>query len=113
MSLYYVSLGQVSNPQDLNQALDVLQEQLGGQEKGKYQLNGNSYVNGGIISQYIPSLSRGTTPVSVVIDTADFPPSACNSPTTDNLSASGFHVKATTTLATANANVGGNYTIQY
>ncbi len=97
----------------LNKVEAVLSRPSGDTETGKYQLNGNSYVNGGIISEYHSSISRSATPVSVVIDTADYSPSVCNTPTVDNISSSGFHVKTTSTAINANCNVGGNTTIHF
>ena len=114
MALYTVTFGQVSSPTDLNQVVNVLQQPSGGQEKGKYWLAGGSYAVNAVISTYMPSLSRNTVPVSVSADTADFSPTSCNAPTTDHLSANGFHVWTNSTaITTNNLNVAGNWTIQY
>ncbi len=97
----------------LNKVEAVLSRPSGDTETGKYQLNGNSYVSGGIISEYHSSISRSATPTSVTIDTADYSPSVCSTPVTDNISSNGFHIKTTTTAITANANVGGNTVIHF
>lgn len=86
----------------------------GGQEKGKYFLEGNFYVSGAYCTCFIPSLSRGSTPISLSIDTADnAPTSHLNAPSNDHLTASGFHIYSTSTAISANEYCGGNYTISY
>lgn len=86
----------------------------GGQEKGKYWLEGNSYASGADITYYLSSQSRNATPVSVSIDTADrVPTTNLNAPAAANLTASGFHISASTTATSLNEFCGGNYTIQF
>lgn len=86
----------------------------GGQEKGKYWLEGSGYVSGADITMFMPSQSRNATPVSVTIDTADQAPSShLNAPSTASLTSGGFHISASVTAVTPNEFCGGNYTIQY
>jgi len=114
MPLNTVTTGNTILAADINQVVNVLQRASGQTEVGKYMLEGNFYVSGAFVSVYIPSLSRGATPVSLVIDTADNAPSAnLNAPSTDHLTASGFHVFSTSTAISANQFCAGNYTIQY
>lgn len=98
----------------LNNIENVFEQPSGGTETGKYFLLGGAYTTGANVSQYMQSLSRTTVPVSVSIDTADQAPTAgANSPTTDNLSANGFHVLFTATGANVASRCGGNFTLQY
>lgn len=114
MALYTVSTGQTIQAQDVDQLVNVLQQPGSSQEKGKYMLEGNAYVSGAYFSLYMPSLSRNTSPVSVSIDTADNAPTALlNAPSTDHLTANGFHIFSNTTGISSNQFCAGNYTIQY
>lgn len=114
MALSTVITGGQINAGDINQLVNVLQQPSSGQEKGKYWLQGGAYATGANVSQYIPSISRGAAPVSVTIDTADqIPTAAAGTPTTDNLTANGFHVLFVSTGPNIASRCGGNYTIQY
>lgn len=85
-----------------------------GTETGKYFLQGGGNGSGWVVSNYLPSRSRGATPVSVSIDTADQAPAAnAGTPSASNLTASGFQVSFSCTGATNTARAGGNYTINY
>jgi len=114
MPLNTVTTGNTILAADINQVVNVLQRAAGQTEVGKYMLEGNAYASGAYISSYMPSLSRGATPVSVMIDTADNAPTALlNAPSTDHLTANGFHVFANTSGISLNQFCAGNYTIQY
>lgn len=114
MSLSTVSNGAVINHSDVAQIVNVLQQPSGGQEARKYILEGNCYVANGYISNYVTSLSRGSTPVSVSIDQADITKSSfMNAPQTAHLTSGGFQCYAQFTSANADGVVAGNYTIQF
>lgn len=113
MALNTVTTGNTILAADVNQLVNVLQRSSGQTETGKYFLTAPSYVTSASIGAYVGSLSRGTTPVSVTIDTVDQAPSNMNSPSTDHLTANGFHVFASSTGINPACNAGGNYTIQY
>lgn len=116
MALYTVSGGNVIQSADIDQLVNVLQQPSGGQEKGKYFMAGPVYANGAVVAEYVGSLSRGATPISVTIDEADLAHTGGMNatPTTAQLTASGFQVfSVTTTGPNVNARAGGNYTIQY
>jgi hypothetical protein len=92
----------------------VFEQPSGGTETGKYWLQGGAYTTGANVSQYMQSLSRTTVPVSVSIDTADqAPTAAAATPTTDNLTANGFHILFVSTGANVASRTGGNWTLQY
>lgn len=97
------------------QASDMYQlaQPSGGQEHGKYWLANAAYASGAILSQYMQSESKGSTPVSVSIDTADHAASGVGAPGTANLSQYGFQVYAAATAANLAPNVAGNSTIQF
>lgn len=115
MSLNLVTTGNTVLAADINQLVNVLQRSAGQTETGKYYIIGQSYASGGNASQYIPSLSRGSTPVSVTIDEADegHVAGGCNAALTSHLTANGFLVDSSGTGTTLSWQVGGNYTIQY
>jgi hypothetical protein len=115
MALYTVSTGNTIQAQDVNQVVNVLQRASGQQEIGKYFLAGPTYANGALVSQYMSSISRNTTPVSVSIDTADQAPAGgmSTTPNTGNLTANGFQVWTLTTTTNLNSRAAGNMTIQY
>ena len=114
MSITYVANGATSSNTDLNQAVNVLQQPSGGQDAGHYYLAGAGYTNGAMDMTYVPSQSRGVTPVSVSIDTSDNSGSGyLAAPATNFLKSYGFQIYANTNGAQSNAQVGGKYTIQY
>lgn len=113
MSLNTVTTGNTVLAADINQLVNVLQRAASQTEGGKHILNGWSNASGDTIGQYMQSISRGSTPSSVTIDTSDYSATNLNAPTTANLTANGFFIKATSTGATTSAFVGGNFTIQY
>lgn len=116
MSLTTVVSGNVIQAGDINQLVNVLKQPSGGTETGKYFMAGPVYANGAVVAEYVGSLSRGSVPVSVAVDTADQAPTGgmSGSVSTAQLSASGFQVfSLTTTGPNVNARCGGNYTISY
>ena len=112
-----VTFGQISDPSQLNQVIDILQRRSGQQEVGKYFLAGSVYANGAIISLYMPTISRNATPASVSTDVADQAPTGGmtgSGVATGNLTANGFQIYSlTTTGPNVNARAGGNWTVQY
>lgn len=110
---YQVGTGQTINAADINQLAVVLQRPSGSQESGKYFLVDSSYATGATVGDYVGSISRGATPVSVTIDTLDVAPSNCNTPTTDHLTSNGFRVSTTSTGIATSVQVAGGYTISY
>lgn len=114
MSLYTVDFDQVSQPEDLNQIVDVLQQPPGGQETGGYFIGGACYAANGYISTWISTLSRFSTPVSVAINTnVQNPTGNIGSPTAARLNANGFQVYAQFSAASLNGYCGGGYTVQF
>ena len=113
MSLYTVSSGQVINAADVNQLVNVLQAGAGVQEVGGYYLNGWGNAANDQIGAWVPSRSRGSTPVSVSTDTSVQAATNCGSVSTNALTSNGFHASTLTTGASTACYVGGQYTIQY
>lgn len=113
MALYTVSSGNTINAADINQMVNILQQQSGGQEVGKYHLMFNSYTNGAQGQCWIPTLSRNSAPVSVTIDTTDQAPQNCGAPNTNLLKSSGFQIYAASNGQWLTCNTGGNFTVQY
>lgn len=116
MSLYQVSTGQTINAADVNQLVDELEQQSGGQELGKYFLAGGIYANIATVSNYIPSRSRYSTPVSIQVDDADQGHTGGFNgvPIASNLTTAGFQIYCNnTTGPNTNGRAGGNYTIQF
>src|SRR5258708_551956 len=111
--VYQVVTGVFVNASDINQLARVLQRQSGDQETGKYYLTGSSHAIGAALGALVPSISRGSTPASVSIDTSDQAPSNCGAPATDHLTSSGFRVSTTSTAVATSVQVAGNYTIAY
>ena len=115
-NLYQVVLNQNIEPQDVNQLVVIDQQPSGGTETGHYFLAGSVYANGALVSCYIPSRSRGSTPVSVTIDETDqVHTGGINAtPSTGALTSGGFQVYSlSTTGPNVNARAGGLYTLQY
>ncbi len=113
MTLNVVTTGNTVLAADINQLVNVLQQQSGSTEVGKYYLAGWGGTTGDKIMCCITSLSRNSTPVSVTIDTAIVSPTNVTSPITTHLTSCGFAIETTTTGATVNGGCGGNYTLQY
>lgn len=114
MALSLISNGTLSDASNINQVIYILQRQATQQETGKYFLQGQGYTSLANFGNYIPSLSRTSTPSGVTIDTADQSPTAgTNSPGAQNLTANGFLVFFTTGGAVSSARAGGNTTIQF
>lgn len=113
MALYTVTTGNTVLAADVNQMVNVLQRAASQTETGGYFLTFNAYTSACYGGTWINSLSRVSVPASVSIDTSVQAPAGCNSPSTNNVTANGFHVYAGTSASTINANVGGLYTLQY
>ena len=113
MALYTVSSGNTINATDINQLVNVLMQPSGGQEIGAYYLDGWASGSGQEIGDWVSTLSRGATPVSVSIDTSIASPYNINSPSTNSLNSNGFHVYATSNGSSSKCYVGGKYTLQY
>jgi len=113
MSLTAVASGAVINHGDVNQLINVLQQPSGGQEAGHYKLEFSAYTANAVISCNILTLSRGSTPVSLSVDTADDAAVNIGAPSTTHLTSGGARIKATATAAGNIAHEGGNYTMQY
>lgn len=98
------------------QASDLYQlaRPSGGQETGKWHLATTIVANNDVVALYMPSQSRGQTPVSVSIDTADQAPvGGLGTMQTTDLTSSGFLIFCINGTASGNANAGGNYTISF
>lgn len=91
---------------------DISQREATQTEVGRYFLAGWSSGAAQNISWYYPSLSRGTSLVSVSIDQSDQGAVTCNAPTTAHLTSSGFQVYTQST-GSGNPAVGGQVTLQY
>lgn len=114
MSLHTVSTGGTINAVDVNQMVNVLQQPSGGSESGKWFIESGGYQNGWTCAIYMPTLSRGSVPVSVSIDTADQSPTqSAGSPSTQNLTASGFQIIYSVSTLTNTSRCGGNWTVNY
>jgi len=113
MALYLVTPRSTILAADANQLINILQQPSGGQEIGKYQCQGNSYISGGFISYFAQSLSRVSVPVSATLDTTDQAPTNVNTPTTPGFTSGGFRIHETTTGITASGKAGGGYVLQY
>lgn len=114
MALNTVTTGNTILAADINQLVNVLQRASGQTQTGKYWLAGSGYATNANFANYLPSLSRITTPVSVTIDEADQAHSNCNAAVTGALTANGFYVDTSAAGGAQLAlNVAGNYTIQY
>lgn len=114
MSLTLIANGVLSDASQVDQIIYVLQRQSGQAEAGKYFLQGQGYTSLANFGNYMPSLSRTSTPSGVTIDTADQAPTGgANTPGAQNLTSSGFLVFFTTGGTASAAKCGGNYTIAY
>src|SRR5579859_1243516 len=92
------------------QASDLygLAQPSGGTEAGSFELIGWGGAVGDNISCYLPSRSRGSTPVSVTVSTSytDSPVNIATPVTVGHLDANGVAIWSTTTGATVFAHVG-------
>ena len=113
MSLYTVSTGNTIAAADIDQLVNVLQEQSGATETGGDFLTFAAYANSAVNGTWINSLSRVSVPVSVSINTAVNSPSNCTSPSTDHVTANGFHIYSFSSGTFTSCNVGGVYTLQF
>ncbi len=112
-ALYTVRNGMTIQVNDLNQVINVLQRAAGGIEIGTYFLEMSCYTSGCLVSDYRSTMSTGTTPVSITIDTSTQSPVAMGSPNVSKLSWAGFQVWGTSTAANGNARCGGRWIVQY
>lgn len=98
----------------LNNLENVLAQPSGGTESGSYFLQGNGTVVGAVVSSWITTLSRVSTPVSVSIDTTRVAPTTgANTPAAPILYPGGFQVMFTLNSSSNTARCGGNYTVQF
>lgn len=91
----------------------VFVQPSGGTETGTYWVEQGSNSSGWNIGVYIPTLSRGTTVVSVAIDTAILGATGVGAPSVPYSGSSGFYVMAASTGPSGTTRVGGNWTVQY
>src|SRR5450755_228940 len=113
MALYLVTPRSTILAADANQLIDIFSQPSGGQEIGKYQCQGNSFISGGFIGYYAQSLSRVSVPVSASVDTTDQAPTNVNTPTTLGLTSGGFRIHESTTGITTSGKSGGGYVLQF
>ena len=115
MALTTVVTGGQINANDINQLVNVLQRSSGQSEVGHYRLAGGAYAISAVVSHWVNTLSRGSTPVSLTIDTLDGTPSNLNAPSAPlgNANAGGFLIFATASAANGNCNCAGNWTANY
>lgn len=111
MSLRLIADGNLSDASDVNQVIDVLQREVGQQEKGWYHITANCYQANAHVGNYINSLSRNSAPSGVTVDTTGGLTNIGGVATSD-LSANGFSVGGTG-VQNLNVQASGNYTIQY
>jgi hypothetical protein len=100
---------------DLNNLLDILSRQSGQSETGIYFIAGPAYTNGSVVAEYYGTLSRGTTPSSVTIDTAIQAATGgmSGTPSTGQVSGNGFQVYSLSTTTGVNNRAGGNTTVAF
>jgi hypothetical protein len=114
--MYTVSIGNTIQSLDINQCVNVLFQPSGGSETGKYWLGFASYTGAGggaVGSLYMPSRSRGASPVSLTLDETDQAHNNCGAIQNDHLTANGFHAYSFGSGVFTSCNVGGNYTINF
>lgn len=109
-TLATVNAGDAVNASLINNLTANFQAVAGATEVAFYAISGNGYTTNAIISSYVRSFSFGSTPVSVSLAGTT---TGLNTPNTSHLSVSGFQAFAGATVATNNAFVNGNSTIQY
>lgn len=92
-----------------------LAQPSGGTEAGSWRLVGFGTASGQNVGIYLPSRSRGSTPVSVTINTSytDGPASLTTPVQTGFLDANGVSIWTTTTNGVNFAHVGSTLTWQY
>lgn len=114
-SLYMVSAGQTAEPLDINQVVEVLQEPAGATESGGYFCAGVISATGQVLSIYLQTLSRVSTPVSCTPTlTSSGPGVGTATPTVGHLGSNGFQLfKTDTTAPQGNGYYGGQYTVQF
>lgn len=113
MSLYTVSYGQVAQPTDLNQLVNLFAPPSGATETGFWYLNGNGYANGAYIGTWIGLMDHFSAPVHVSVSVTTGPSGSLGSPTVGNTTANGFNSYASFSAASTNGFEGGTYTAQF
>lgn len=113
MALNTVTTGNTVLASDINQLVNQLQTPSGGTSTGSYYLDSWSNAANLEVGTWVNPLSRVSVPVSVSIDTSISSPVSANAPSTNLLSATGFHVYTTSSGSAIKFYCGGNYTIQY
>ena len=96
-----------------NNIENVFKQSSGGTETGTYWFEMATYATNAQVGVYIPTLSRGTTVVSVTIDTSILGATGLNAPAVIYSGPSGFFVGANGTGASLTPRVGGAWTVQY
>lgn len=98
-----------TNTNDIGSINGQLSRANGQQEHGSYLLSQGCGAAGWFVSLWLNTLSKGNAPGSVSLDQSIGGATNCNSPTTAHLNQYGFQVNTTSTGATNNATVGGNW----
>lgn len=113
MTLVLVNPGDTFSAQVINQAINVLEQPTGGQEIGRYRIEGSAYNASAIVSCPVQTLSRNASPVSLSIDTSDVAPSNLNTPSTGHLTQGGGQIFASATGIAQECKAAGVYTMSY
>jgi hypothetical protein len=90
-----------------------LKRAAGHTETGGYFIAFASTAASQVGSYYYASQSRGVTPLSVTVDSSQYPPTNCTAPGALQLTANGVQVFTNSSAAGTNNRVGGGVTIQY
>ena len=102
-----------TNTSDIASINGQLSRSNGSTESGSYLLSQGCGGAGWFVSLWLNTLSKGNAPGSVSLDQSIGGATNCNSPTTAHLNQYGFQVNTTSTAATNNATVGGNFTAHF
>lgn len=113
MTLTLVNPGDTFSAQVINQAITVLEQPAGGQELGRYRLEGSGYAASALVNCNLITLSRNTAPVSISIDTADQAATNMAAPGTNFLTMGGAQIFSHSSGITTECKAAGNTTMQY
>jgi hypothetical protein len=102
-----------TNTSDISSINGQLSRSNGQQEHGSYLLSQGCGGASWFVSLWLNTLSKGNAPGSVSLDQSIGGATNCNNPTTAHLNQYGFQVNTTSTGATNNATVGGNWTANF
>lgn len=100
----------------LNSLESYLRQNTGATETGKYFLAGSIYTNNALVSDFLRTISQGTTISSVTIDTTDQAPTGgmTATPSIGGLGNGGFQAYSlATTGPNTNGRCGGSWTAQF